>query len=212
MTYSELTAMIKAYLEVDETDFNTYLPQFIKAAEEDVYRKVQLPDLRKNVTTNFTASSQYLATPTDYLSPYSLAVTDSGSQYFLENKDVNFMREAFPDYTTEGRPRYFAQFDDDTFILAPTPDSAYVAELHYFYKPSSLVDAGASGTTWLSTNAENALLYGSLRHGYAFLKGDQDVHQQYEAMFQSSVDALKIITEGRTPKDTWRTPDRTLIT
>lgn len=210
MTYDELIQMTKDYLEVDETTFNTYIDQFIKNAEENIYREVQIPDLRKNSTSSFSTSSPYLGTPSDYLSPYSMLVTDSGVQYFLINKDVNFIREAFPDTTTEGRPRFFAQFDDAAFIVGPTPDDTYAVELHYFYKPSSLVDGGGSGTTWLSENAESALLYGTLLHAYTFLKGDQDVVQLYLQAFQKAVEELKIICEGRVPKDTYRVPDRKL--
>jgi len=205
MTYAELQQMLKDFLEVDETTFNSNIAQFIKGAEEDIYRQVQIPDLRKNSTTNCAVGIRYVGLPTDFLSSYSFAITDT-DMYFLENKDVNFIREAFPS-TSTGRPRYFAQWDDANFIVGPTPDDTYEVELHYYYKPASLADGASSGTTWLSENAENALLYGSLIHGYAFLKGDQDVFKQYTSLFQKAVTDLKLICEGRVPKDTYRTPD-----
>jgi len=208
MTYDELVQYTKDMLEADETTFNSHIDDFIKQAEEDIFRQVQLPDLRKNSTSNCVADISYIGLPDDYLSPYSFSVTDSNVVYFLQNRDVNFMREAFPDTTTRGRPRFFAQFDDANFIIAPTPDDTYSVELHYFYKPASLADGAGSGTTWLSENGANALLYGTVLHGYTFLKGDQDVQKQYASMFQKGVTDLKLIAEGRTPKDTYREPDQ----
>lgn len=208
MTYDELTDLIQDYLECTETTFVANIPQFIKMAEDDIYRSVQLPDLRKNATASTTASTQYLGTPTDYLSPYSLAVIDGASHYYLQNKDVNFIREVYPAATSEGRPRFYAQWDDGVFLLGPTPDDAYTMELHYFYKPASLADGAGSGTTWLSENAESALLHGCLLHGYLYLKGDQDVIEGYKMAFQKAIADLQVINEGRVRKDTYRISDK----
>jgi len=204
MNYSELYTAIQEYLEVDETVFNSHIPTFVKAAEDDIHRQVQIKDLRKNSTAAFTVSNQYVTLPSDFLSPYSFQVTTSGSEAFLILKEVNFIRECYPASTTEGVPRFYGLFDDATFIVGPTPDLAYTMEMHYFYKPESIVTAS---TTWLGTNAESALLYGSIVHGYTFLKGDQDVITMYKGLFDQSVLELKLIQEGRAEKDTYRKPN-----
>jgi len=201
MTYAELIALVQNTVQSSETNFVANLPDFVKAAESDVYLNTQIPDLRKNQQGTLTASNEYLSAPTDYLSTYSLAVIDSGNHYYLFNKEVDFIREAYPARLTTGRPRFYSLFDDDTFLLAPTPDSGYTVELHYFYKPESIVTASSS---WLGTNAPNALLYGTLVHAYTYLKGEQDVMQMYESHFQKAIEALQILTEGRARKDTYR--------
>lgn len=193
MNYTQLTTALQDYLETSETSFVSNIPTFVRQAEERIYRSVQIPELRKNVTASTTAGNQYLARPADFLSVFSLAVVDgSGNYSYLYDKDVNFIREAYPGPSTQGLPKYYAQFDGDkvgsegNFILGPTPNSAYVTELHYYYDPPSIVD---TGTSWLGTNAETALLYGSLVEAYTYLKGDQDMLQLYtnryvEAMAQ----------------------------
>lgn len=208
MNYTELKALIGQYLECDETTFNDNVDQFIKLCEDEIYREVQLPDLRALATTTTTASSRYLAIPSDYLSPYYMAVLDSGQYYPLLSKEESFMREVFGG-TSTGRPRFFAQLDDVTFVLGPTPDNAYTVELEYFYKPESIVTAT---NTWLSTNAEGALLYGSILHGYIYLKGDQDVVKAYQDRYTQAMADLKQIAEGRDRKDTYRTSDKRLPT
>lgn len=205
MNYSELTALVKEYLEVDETTFNANIDQFVKLAEEEIYRAVQLKDLRKNSTASLVDGNQYLGLPSDYLSSYSLAVSNSGEYSYLLHKDVNFIREAFPNATTEGLPRFYAEFDDDTLILGPTPDSNYTVELHYYYKPTSIVD---SSTSWIGTNAENALLWGTLIQAYIFLKGDQDVMAMYQQRYDTAIRDLTILQEGRNNKDTYRKPNK----
>ena len=210
MTKSELYALLSSYLENEEATFLSNRDMFVRLAEEDIYRQVQLLDLRKNSTATFSASSPYLAAPADFLSVYEIAVIDSGSYSYLINKEVSFMREAFPSPSTEGLPRYYSMFDDDTLIIAPTPDDNYDVELHYFYKPESLADAADGGETWLSINAENALLFGALMHGYIYMKGDQDVIKSYVEQFQKALADLKIIAEGRNRKDSYRTSDRRL--
>jgi hypothetical protein len=205
MNYTELTALVKEYLEVDEATFNANIDQFVKQAEEEIYRAVQLKDLRKNSTASLVDGSQYLGLPSDYLSSYSLAVSNAGEYSYLLHKDVNFIREAYPNATTEGLPKFYAEFDDDTIILGPTPDSAYTVELHYYYRPTSIVDAN---TSWVGTNAENALLFGTLLQAYIFLKGDQDVMAMYQAKYDTAIRDLTILQEGRNAKDTYRKPNR----
>lgn len=207
MTYSELVTLLEQYLENEETTFIANIPVFVRLCEEDVYRNVQLPDLRQNSTNSVIIGDPYLRTPADYLSSYSMAVKVSGSFRYLLSKEVNFIREAYPDPTVTDVPRYFAQFDEDYFILAPTPDAEYEVELNYFYIPETLSTAG---TNWLSENGENALLFGTLYHGYIYMKGDQDVANMYKEKYDKAVDDLKTIAEGRIRKDSYRMQDRKL--
>jgi len=166
-TYAQLKQAIQDYTENDETTFVANLPIFIRNAEERILKTIQLNLFRKNATANFTASQQYLASPSDFLAPFSLSYTDGdGDKNFLLFKDVNFIQEFNPDSSVEGAPRYYAVFDIDNFIISPTPDSAYVAELHYYYRPDSLTNKAEDGTTWLSENATLAMLYGSLIEAY----------------------------------------------
>ena len=163
-------------------------------------------------TAATTSGNQYLARPSDFLSVFSLAVVDgSGNYSYLYDKDVNFIREAYPSASTTGLPKYYAQFDGDqsgtegNFILGPTPDSAYTTELHYFYRPGSLTAGAGSGTTWLSENAELPLLYGSLIEGYIYMKGGPDVMAQYEKRFVEAISALKMFGEAKEVTDQYRT-------
>ena len=156
-TYTTLKQTIQDYLETTETTFVSNLPNIITQAEERILKEVQLPDFRKNVTGSLSSDNEYLSTPTDYLAIYSLAVDNSGYEYLL-NKDVNFIREAYPVSTVTGVPKYYSLFNESTIIVAPTPSSSFDVELHYFYRPESITVA-ASGTSWLGDNAENALLY-----------------------------------------------------
>lgn len=207
MTYAELVELVQDYLEEAETSFVANIPTFVKLAEEEIYRRVQLKDLRKNSTSLLTPSSQYLGTPTDYLSSYSLAVNNGGTYEYLIHKDVNFIREAFPSTSTTGVPRYYAEFDDDTFILGPTPDDDYTVELHYYFRPTSIVTDSSS---WVGTNAINALLFGTILQGYIYLKGDQDVIAAYKEKFETAIRDLTVLQEGRNNKDTYRTPNKRL--
>ncbi len=154
--------------------FQIYL-KIIKQAEVRILKTVKLPVFRKNVEGTVTSGNKYLTTPSDFLDNFSLSITNSSSQEFLLYKDVNFIREAYPNASTTGTPKHYALFDDTTFIVGPTPNATFTAELHYFYKPASITAGADSGTTWLSTNAENALLYGSLLEGYVYMKGDPDL-------------------------------------
>ena len=204
-TYAQLKQAIQDYTENDETTFVTNLPVFIRAAEERILKNVQLNLFRKNATANFTASNQYLAAPSDFLAPFSLSYTDgNGDKQFLLFKDVNYIQDYNPDPTDTGAPRFYATFDTDNFIIGPTPDSAYAAELHYFYRPSSLTSAGESGTTWLSENATMAMLYGSLIEAYTFMKGETDLVQNYNQRFIESINSLKMLGEADEPTQEYR--------
>ena len=169
-TYTTLTQAIKDYANTNETTFNNNIDNFIRSAEDRILRTCQLPNFRKNVEGQMSAGTQYLATPSDFLAPFSLSVTDSNKQSFLLLKEVAFLREAYPNASVEGEPKYYALFDDDTFMLAPTPTSGYTTELHYFYSPPSITEV-AGGETWLGTNAPECLLYGSMVQANLFLKG-----------------------------------------
>jgi len=196
-TYAQLKQAIQDYTENDETTFVTNLPIFIRATEERILKNVQLSLFRKNVSGNLTASNQYLAAPSDFLAPFSLSFTDGdGDKNFLLFKDVNFVQDYSPDSTVTGSPRYYATFDVDNFIVAPTPDSGYTVELHYFYRPASLTVGEDSGTTWLSENATMAMLYGSLIEAYTFMKGEPDLIQNYNQRFIESINGLKMLGEA----------------
>jgi hypothetical protein len=201
-TYTTLKQTIQDYLETTETTFVSNLPNIITQAEERILKEVQLPDFRKNVTGSLSSDNEYLSTPTDYLAIYSLAVDSSGYEYLL-NKDVNFIREAYPVSTVTGVPKYYALFNESTIIVAPTPSSSFDVELHYFYRPESITVA-ASGTSWLGDNAENALLYGSLVESYTFLKGDADLLQLYMSQYADAVSRLKTLGEGYGTTDSYR--------
>ena len=194
MNYAELAQALQDYLETTETSFVSNIPTFVRQAEERIYRSVMIPELQKNVTGNMTAGNQYLARPLDFLSTFSMAVIDAdGNYHYLYDKDVNFIREAFPYPATSGLPKYYAQYNGSqpgitsgAFILGPTPDANYSVELQYYYDPPSIV---VTGTSWLGDNAETALLYGSLVEAYSYLKGDADMLNLYtnrynEAMLQ----------------------------
>lgn len=201
MNYAELVTALQEYLLNDEDSFVTHIPDFVRSAEEDIYANTQLPDLRQPSQGTLTTNVEYLTLPTDFLAPYSLAVISSGSHYYLIQKEDDFIRAAYPTRATTGRPQYYALLDDDTLIIGPTPDAAYVVELHYFYKPTSIV---SSSTSWLGTNAPNALLYGALMHGYGYMKGDQDMLAHYRQEYLRALANLQILTEGRVRKDTYR--------
>ncbi len=192
-TYTTLKTAIQDYLQTTESSFVSNLPTFITQAEERILRTVQLPDFKKNVTANVTNGNQYLAMPSDFLSQYSMAIDNSGYEYLLF-KDTNFIREVSPDVTVTGVPKYYGIFDDSNFILGPTPNSNYSVELHYLYKPLS-ISVDPSGTSWLRTNAENALLYGSLIEAYTYLMGDPDLMSLYQSKFDESHAQLKILGE-----------------
>ena len=202
MTYTELKAAINSYSEnsFDTTDIDT----FIQQAEQRIFNTVQLPDLRRNQVGNTTSGNKYLTTPSDWLSTYSLAVVDSNNEYtYLINKDVNFIRESFPDTDSAyyGKPEYYAIFDDNTFILGPTPDQNYTVELHYFYYPTSIVTAG---TSWLGDNFDTALFYGSLLEAATYLKAEPDTIANYNQRYMDAISMLKQLGDGKDRRDAYR--------
>ena len=205
-TYDQLTQAIKDYTEYDETSFTNNIPVFIVQAEERILKNVQLSLFRKNVSGTMTASNKYLACPSDFLAPFSLSFTDSSSnQVFLDFKDADFVQSFNPNPATTGSPRYYAVFDVDNFIIGPTPNANSAVELHYFYRPLSLTLSGGSGTTWLSENAQLALLYGSLIEAYIYMKGEPDIMQQYEKRFVEAITGLKMLGESKEVTDEYRT-------
>ena len=203
-TKATLTTAIQDYTDNSETTFVYNIPNFVKAAEEKILKSVDLDYFRKNVTSALTSSDAFLTVPADYLASFSLQITTSGSESFLLQKDVNFLREYTPASTTTGLPKYYARFDEDNFILAPTPNSNYAIQLNYFYRPASLTAGSDSGTTWVSTNAPFALLYGSLVEAYTFMKGEPDVIQNYNGLFTQYLERVKDLGEARENTDGYR--------
>lgn len=203
MNYATLTTLIQEYCESTESTFVANIPTFVQLAEERIYNTVQLPTVRKNVLGNVTASTQYLSMPNDWLSTFSLAVIDpvTNEYEYLLNKDVNFIRASFPDPTYEAKPQYYAVWDEETFILGPTPDLNYSTELNYYAYPTSIVTAG---TSWLGDHFESVLLYGSLREAYTYLKGEADMMQYYEQKYQESLAMLKRLGDGLERQDAYR--------
>jgi hypothetical protein len=224
MNYSELFTQIQTYTENQfpdtfvqvttggsQTNVNavTQINTFIMQAEDRIYNSVQIPSLRKNVTGNCSSTSKYLACPNDYLSTYSLAVIKAdGSYEYLLNKDVNFIRQSYPNPTSTGLPRYYALFgsrlndpNELTFILGPSPDANYGAELHYFYYPESIV---TNGTSWLGDNYSPVLLYGSLVEAYTYMKGEADMLQAYNAKYQEAMQQLNRLGTGLERGDSYR--------
>jgi len=203
VNYATLTTLIQEYCESTESTFVANIPTFVQLAEERIYNTVQLPTVRKNVLGNVTASTQYLSMPNDWLSTFSLAVIDpvTNEYEYLLNKDVNFIRASYPDPTYEAKPQYYAVWDEETFILGPTPDLNYSTELNYYAYPTSIVTAG---TSWLGDHFESVLLYGSLREAYTYLKGEADMMQYYEQKYQESLGLLKRLGDGLERQDAYR--------
>jgi hypothetical protein len=202
MNYVELQSAITAYTENYETSFVANIPVFVQNAEERIYNTVQLPALRKNSTSNVSPTNKYLATPDDYLAVFSLAVVDADGNYlYLLDKDVNFIRESYPHPSNSGLPRYYALFDQDTFMFGPTPDASYQVELHYFYYPESIVTAG---TSWLGNNFESVLLYGSLLEAATFMKEEADVLQNYVSRYNEALALIKQLGDGKNRRDAYR--------
>lgn len=202
MNYAQLVVAIQSYTEnqYSATDINT----FIENAEQRIYNTVQLPDLRKNVTANMTSGNKYMSLPSDWLATFSIAVISATNEYtYLLNKDVNFIRESFPDTDSPfyGKPEYYAIFDDTTMILGPTPDADYNTELHYYYYPTSIV---TSGSSWLGNNFDSALLYGSLLEAAAFLKEEPDTVAMYTARYNEAMQLLQNLGEGKNRRDAYR--------
>jgi len=204
-TYAQLKQAIQDYTENDEPSFVNNLPLFIRQAEERILKNVQLSLFRKNVQGAATISNPFLAVPPDYLAAFSLSMRgDNGDRFFRVFKDPSFLQSYTPDSTTIGAPRYYAVFDLNNFLLAPSPDVAYTAELHYFYRPASLTAGAESGITWLSENAEMAMLYGSLIEAYIYMKGEQDVLTAYNTRFQEAIIGIKMLGEAKETTDEYR--------
>ena len=204
MNYTQLVNEIQSYTEnqFQTADINT----FIQQAEQRIYNSVQLPALRKNVTGSVTTGNKYLAMPSNWLATFSLAVINANNEYlYLLNKDVNFIRQSFPDTDSDfyGQPQYYAVFDQNTFILGPTPDANYSMELHYFYYPESITTV-VGGQTWLGDNFSSTLLYGSLLEAYTYLKGEQDVINQYQKRYDEAMILLKQLSDGKDRQDAYR--------
>ena len=203
MNYSQLVDLVKQYTQNEETSFVANIPVFVQLAEERIYNAVFIPAIRKNQIGTLTPSNKYLPLPADWLANFSLAVITpvTNAQTFLIDKDVNFIRECYPDPDDSGVPKYYAIFDKNTLILGPTPDSNYQVELHYYYYPQSIVTAS---TSWLGDNFETVLLYGTLREAYIYMKGEQDMIQYYEQKYQESLGLLKLLGEGKDRRDAFR--------
>ena len=204
-TLSTLKTAVQDYLQVSETSFTSQLDTFIQEAESRIFKSVQLPEQRKNVTGAASSGNRFLATPTDFYAPFSLAVIDSDNKYtYLDFKHPSFLKEYSPISTTTGKPKYYSLFDQSAFEMAPVPNSNYTVELHYLYKPASLTAGADSGTTLLSTDHPDPLLYGTLVEGAIFLKETPDVIAQFEARFKEAMARMKNLSEGRNTRDEFR--------
>ena len=216
MNYATLFDTIKGYVENDfpssqftgsDGNSSTYtskeqIDTFIQQAEQRIYNSVQFPNFRKNQIGTSTSGNKYLEAPVDFLASYSMAVIDGDGNFeYLLNKDVNYIRAAYPNPSTTGTPKYYAQFDNNTFILGPTPDAAYSIELHYFYYPESIVTAS---TTWLGDNFDSALLYGALCEAYTYMKGEPDVLANYNKRYEEAMILAKRLGDGMERRDAYR--------
>jgi len=212
MNYAELTQAIEDYTENYETSFVANIPVFVQQAEQRIYNSIQFPSLRKNVTGQVSTTTPYLSAPNDYLASYSLAVVDADGNYeYLLNKDVNFIRQAYPSASDVGLPRYYALFgsqtnspDELSFMLGPKPDDTYTVELHYFYYPASITSEASGGTTWLGDNFDSVLLYGSLVEAYTYMKGEQDMMGLYNQKYQEALALAKRLGDGMERQDAYR--------
>jgi hypothetical protein len=203
-TYSTLKTAVGDYLECAETTFTNNLSTFIKESEDRILKLVQLPEQRKNVQGSTTSGNRFLACPSDFLAPMSLAVVNSNTYTYLDLKHASFLKEYSPTTTVTGQPKYYSIYSQDSFALAPIPDATYTVELHYLYKPASLTSGSDSGTTVLSTDYPDALLYGSLVEGAIFLKEPSDVIAQFETRFKEAIMRMKNLSEGRETRDEFR--------
>lgn len=209
MNYTQLSSAIQAYTENTEADFVANIPVFVKQAEQRIYNSVQFPSLRKNMTGTVSSTTPYLSAPNDYLATYSLAVVDADGNYeYLLNKDVNFIRQAYPSASDTGLPKYYALFGAQTnapnelsFILGPKPDANYEVELHFYYYPESIVTADE---TWLGDNFDSVLLYGSLVEAYTYMKGEADMMGLYNQKYQEALGLAKRLGDGMERQDAYR--------
>lgn len=211
MNYTELSNALIAYTENQDPSFATQIPVFVQQAEQRIYNSVQLANLRKNVTGFTTTNNKYLQCPSDFLSTYSMAVVNASGDYtYLQNKDVNFIRQVYPSGTYSALPKYYALFgprsdneDEMSFILGPTPNASYVVELHYYYYPESITVA-ANGRTWLGDNFDSVLLYGSLVEAYTYMKGESDMMALYNQKYMEALALLKNLGDGKQRGDAYR--------
>jgi len=203
VTYTSLVQLIQNYTENTEPSFVSYIPTFVQLAEQRIYNAVQIPALRKNQVGYTTLNNKYLTLPDDWLATFSLSVIDpdTSAQEYLLNKDVEYIRESFPYPGATGKPTHYAQFDVNSLILGPTPNQSYQVELHYYYYPESIV---TSEVSWLGTNFDSVLIYGTLREAYIYMKGDQDLANMYEAKYQEALEMLKVLGEGKDRRDAYR--------
>jgi hypothetical protein len=202
MNYTQLVAEVQSYTE---NQFSTAdIDTFIQQAEERVFNTVQIPDVRRNQVGTTSTGNKYLSAPSDWLATYSIAVIDSNNEYtYLLNKDVNFIRESFPDTDSAyyGKPKYYGVFDDNTFIMGPTPDDNYTVELHYFYYPTSIVTAG---TSWLGNNFSSVLLYGTLLEAAAYMKEEPDIIANYTQRYTDALSMIKQLGDAKNRMDAYR--------
>lgn len=219
MNYAQLFEAIKGYVENDFPNTSwtdsagtgtatltstEQINTFIQQAEQRIFNSVQLLDLRKNVTGTMTSGNKYVSVPSDWLANFSFAVIDGTGRYeYLINKDVSFIRQAFPNPNQQGKPTHYAYFDENSYLLGPTPDANYGMELHYFYYPESIVTAG---TSWLGDNFDSVLLYGSLLEAYTFMKGEADIIAQYQKRYDDAMAMLRELGEGKNRQDMYRVP------
>jgi hypothetical protein len=201
MNYSELSTAIQNYTQNYSSEFVAEIPTIVKITEDRIYNSVQIPYLKKNQTSTFAGSNKYLETPSDFLAVYSFAVIVSGQYNYMLEREVGFMGEAFPNPAATGVPRFYALFNDDTFLVAPTPDQSYSVELHYYYQPPSIVN---TSTSWLGTNMENVLLYGCLSEAYSYMKGDPELMKMYSDRYMEALMRLKNLGEGFNKTDEFR--------
>ena len=203
-TLTTLTASVQEWTQNDESTFVAEIPFFIQNAEERIFKVVDLEYFRKNVTGVMTSGNKFLQKPSDWLANFSLSFVNSSSEnVFLLQKDVNYLQEFHPNPTSTGTPRFYASFDVNNFIIAPTPNSNFNVEVHYYYRPASLTTDN-SGSTWISTNAPDALLYATLIEAYTFMKGENDLLQLYTARFTEAISRLKIYAEAKENTDAYR--------
>jgi hypothetical protein len=202
MNYTTLVALLQDYTQNSSNEFVAAIPDIVRLAEDRIYQSVQFPALKRNATSNFLPSDKYLATPDDFLASYSMAVkSDAGVYSYMLEKEVGYINEAFPNPSVTGVPRYYALFNNATFVVSPTPNAIYDVELHYFYEPPSIVDAG---TSWLGTNVESPLFYGCLVEAYTYMKGDSDLAALYRARYDEAMGRLKVLGEGQDKRDNFR--------
>jgi hypothetical protein len=209
MNYADLVTQVSDYCENSFPTDNMNV--FIRQAEQRIYNTAQPANLRKNVTGALSTNNKYLGCPSDFLSVYSLAIypaSGTGDFLFLLNKDVNFMREAYPNPATTGKPRHYAIFgpqsndvNELSFIVGPTPDANYMAELHYYYYPESIVTAG---TTWLGDNFDSVLLYGTICEAYTYMKGEADMVQLAQTRYVQAIALYKNLADGKQRMDAYR--------